>query len=596
MQITFLGGARTVTGSRFLLDTGKARVLIDCGMFQGSPNEVMRNRVPLGVDPTTLDAVVLTHAHLDHCGLLPLLVREGYDGTIVCTDATGELARIVLLDSAKLQTEFAKRERRRETKDPRWAAEDDRRERAAYYEAVAEAKAGEAGFGPPPASDGTEPDMPEAPVAERAAAGESDASAEATDTPVATPSAPTSASEVDDRSTGGRGTDDRGTGSAHGDVTRAGTPGGGRDPETELREQPPVVELDLDEPLYEEDDALATMRKVRSLAYGQEREIAPGVHVTLHDAGHILGSAIVRVRVADDPRERGTVIVFSGDLGRPGTPIIRDPTPLDDADYVVVESTYGGREHEPGDDSVRILAETVREVAQRRGVLLIPAFSIGRTQEIIWYLDRLVAAGDVPAIPLYLDSPMATKASDVYRGHPDAYDEETARLLASSESPLEYPNEIVVQSAQESIAIGTSKRPHAILASNGMLTGGRSVSHARDLLDDPLATVLFVGYQGQGTLGRHLLEGVERARVGGKDVEVRATIRQIDGFSAHADEPELLAWLGNFIRGRRPGDAGVPKRVFLVHGDPPAQEALKPKVEALGLPTTIPAWHETIAL
>lgn len=517
MDLTFLGGARTVTGSRHLVDTGRARVLIDCGMFQGGPTESIRNRVPLGVDPATVDAVVLTHAHLDHCGLLPLLVREGFRGSIVCTGATAELARLVLLDSAKLQQEFAKRGARRDRRDPDRAAEDDARDDQLFDEAL-----------------------------ELAATG-------------------------------------------------AGSPGG-PDPEELLRTAGPEVDLDLDAPLYSEDDAEATLPLFRVIPYGAEREVAAGVHVTLLDAGHILGSSIVRLRLSTPDGGRDTVVVFTGDLGRPGTPILRDPTMVTEADVVVCESTYGGREHQAADQAAETLASVVRDTVRRRGVLLIPSFAIGRTQEIVWELDRLVSAGRIPELPLFLDSPMAKAASDVYRAHPEAYDEETAALLAAHQSPLDYPAQRVTRSVQESEKIQRAAPPYVIVASNGMLTGGRSVGHAARLLDDPSATVLFVGYQGEGTLGGHLMRGAERARINGREMPIRATIRSLDGFSAHADEPELLAWLGGFIRGRRPGDRGVPARVYLVHGDPPAQAALAPRVEALGLPVEVPAWHQTVPL
>ncbi len=516
MELTFLGGARTVTGSRHLVDTGRARVLVDCGMFQGGPTESMRNRVPLGVDPAVLDAVVLTHAHLDHCGLLPLLVREGFRGSIVCTAATAELARLVLLDSAKLQEEFAKRAARRDRRDPDRAAADDARDELLFDEAVA-----------------------------LAAAGESESNT---------------------------------------------------DPEDLLRAAGSEVDLDLDAPLYTEDDAEATLPMFRIVPYGAELEVATGVHVTLLDAGHILGSSIVRMRLTATGAGRDTVVVFSGDLGRPGTPILRDPVTVTEADIVVCESTYGGREHEAADAAVETLAATVRETVRRKGVLLIPSFAIGRTQEIVWELHRLVDSGRIPQLPLYLDSPMASHASDIYRAHPEAYDEETAALLAENEAPLDFPGQHVIRTVQESERIQRAAKPYMIVASNGMLTGGRSVGHAEHLLDDPSATVLFVGYQGEGTLGGHLMRGAEKARINGRELPVRATIRSLDGFSAHADEPELLAWLGGFIRGRRPGDPGVPSRVYLVHGDPPAQAALAPHVEALGLTVEVPAWHQAVPL
>lgn len=293
---------------------------------------------------------------------------------------------------------------------------------------------------------------------------------------------------------------------------------------------------------------------------------------------------------------RPTTVVFSGDLGRPGTPILRDPVTVAEADFVVCESTYGGREHEPADRAAAALADAVREAERRRGPLLIPSFAIGRTQEIVWVLDRLLEVDAIPRLPLYLDSPMASSASDIYRAHPDAYDEPTRRLLELGASPLDYPAQVVVRSVEQSEAIARADPPYIVVASNGMLTGGRSMGHAADLIDDPRATILFVGYQGEGTLGRHLLEGAETARIDGRVRKVRAGIRSIDGFSAHADQPELLGWLGAFVRGRRPRDPGVPRRVFLTHGDPPAQAALAPEVERLGLPVAIPSWNETAVL
>lgn len=517
MELTFLGGARTVTGSRHLVDTGRARVLVDCGMFQGAPDETMRNRVPLGFEPASVDAVVLTHAHLDHCGLLPLLVHEGFRGPIVCTSATAELARLVLLDSSRLQEEFAKRARRRERHDPERAAAQERRDERRFDQDLDLALAG------------------------------------------------------------------------------AASPGGS-DPEELLRGAPPEVVLDFDAPLYTEDDAAAVLPLLRPVPYDAPHEVATGVHVTLLDAGHILGSSIARMRLTHADGGRDTTIVFSGDLGRPGTPILRDPTPVTEADFVVCESTYGGREHEPAERATQILTEVVNDVAKRKGVLLIPSFAIGRTQEIVWELDRLVTAGAIPQLPLYLDSPMARSASDIYRRHPEAYDAQTSALLAAHESPLDYPGQHVVQNAHESERIARAKPPLMIVASNGMLTGGRSVGHAAWILPDPAATVLFVGYQGEGSLGGHLVRGATSARIGGRETTVRATIRTLDGLSAHSDEPELLAWLGHFIAGRRPGDPGVPRHVFLVHGDPPAQQALVPKVGELGFDVRVPAWFETVSL
>ena len=543
MDITFLGGATTVTGSTFLITTDRARVLVDCGMFQGSPNESIRNRVPFGFDPAELDAVLLTHAHLDHCGRLPLLVKEGYRGTILATAGTCELASLVLLDSGHLHEEFAKREARWERRHPDLVEADDRKEAEEYQAAVDLAAAG-----------GSEEAAVET-AGGGAAPGEH----------VATSVEPEPAFDW-----------------------------AARDPEADLRQQPPELQVDLDAPLYTVKDAERAIEHIRPIDYDAEREVAPGVSATFLDAGHILGSAIIRLRIQDGGEER--VIVCSGDLGRPGTPIIRDPTYLTAADYVLVESTYGGREHEPQDEAIRVLAETVRLVAESDGVLLVPSFAIGRTQEVVWELDRLIERGEIPLLPLYLDSPMATKATGIYRRYSEYFDEETARLLRDGATPLDYPSQVVTNTAKESGQIQYAERPYMIVASNGMLTGGRVVGHLRNLIDDPGATLLFVGYQGEGTLGAHLQAGAKTVRLDGQVRQVRCKVRSIAGFSAHADEGELLDWIRRFAEGKRSGDPGFPRTVFLVHGDPEAQVALEPKVRALGFDTHVPRWHERVTL
>ena len=482
MELAFLGGATTVTGSQFLLDTGSARVLVDCGMFQGSPNEVERNRVSFAYDPREIDALLLTHAHLDHCGLIPHLVASGFRGPIFATAATNELTGLVLLDAAKLQTEFARRAARRSHR------------------------------------------------------------------------------------------------------------GSSGDPEAALRTRGPEVLVEIDEPLYSEADVLAALGMVRQVAYGDEFLVANGVTGRMHDAGHILGSAIVEVRAGE------RTIVFSGDIGRQGSPIVRDPSVLANADYVLMESTYGGREHEPEARSVDVLAETINATNEAGGVLLIPSFAIGRTQDMIWELDRLLAAKRVPPLPLYLDSPMASKATAIYRRHAESFDDETRAMLARNDDPLDYPHAKITNDPNDSRAIKGAARPYMIVASNGMLTGGRVLAHLRDLIDDPSATLLFVGYQGEGTLGAHLQQGVKQVVIDGAQRQVRCRIRSVDGFSAHADEPQLLSWISGFTRGKRPGDAGFPREVFIVHGDPDAEHALEPKVRALGLATKIPAWRERVTL
>jgi metallo-beta-lactamase family protein len=235
-------------------------------------------------------------------------------------------------------------------------------------------------------------------------------------------------------------------------------------------------------------------------------------------------------------------------------------------------------------------------VDEAKGVLLIPSFAIGRTQEVVWELDRLIDRGEIPLLPLYLDSPMASKASDIYRRHPDDYDEETGRLLRDGSTPLDYPKQIVTNNVKASQAIERAPRPYLIVASNGMLTGGRVVGHLRHLIDDPSATILFVGYQGEGTLGAHLQAGAQEVKLDGQVRRVRCQVRSISGFSAHADESELLEWLAGFGAGRQVGEPGYPRRIFLVHGDPDAQVVLEPKVRALGFATHIPHWHERVEL
>jgi metallo-beta-lactamase family protein len=503
ISLQFLGAVGTVTGSQFLLTAGERRVLVECGMFQGSPEEVSRNRMPFAFEPESLDAVLITHAHLDHCGRLPALVRAGFRGPVHLTAATGDLAEIVLRDAAKLQMEAEERWRRKHPE-----------EAAAYDDELARA----------------------------GAQAEEDASAE--------------------------------------DMPRR------------LREAEPRGATMVRAALYTEADVEETLRLFRPVQYGEAREVAPGISATFHDAGHILGSAIIELTID------GTTVVFSGDLGRRQTPILRDPTPLSHADYVVVESTYGDREHPAREAGVDELAKAVAEVADSRGVLLVPAFAIGRTQEVVWVLDELVRSGRIPRLPLYLDSPMASRASQVYLRHPDVYDEQTEELLESGDSPLEYPGEQYTNSVEQSKAIRHAERPLMVVASSGMLTGGRIMHHLKDFLPDPACTLLFIGYQATGSLGRHLQNGGRTARIDGDEYPVRCRVVSISGFSAHADEHELMDWLTSFVRaGGTDAADGRPKRVFVVHGDPEAADSFAARVRAeLGLDAHLPGYRETVRL
>jgi len=536
VHLQFLGAATTVTGSQYLLETDHARILIDCGMFQGTPEERLRNQVPFAYDPTTVDAMLLTHAHLDHCGQIPRLVKAGFRGPIYATAGTVELAALVLLDSGKLQQEFAKREMRWERRHPDQALVEDREELTQYQAVVALAAAGEA-LDDSPAME---------PVGSVATGEHVPTTIEPSPPPPPVPTLVPPASPV-----------------------------------------PPPV--DLDEPLYTEADARASLVAFKPIGYDDEQEVAPGLHARFVDAGHILGSAIIVLRVEASTDEPERTIVFSGDLGRPGSPILRDYTAVTHADYVLVETTYGGREHQPEQEAIDVLAQTVRLVAQNQGVLLVPSFAIGRTQDIVYELDRLIDAGQIPLLPLYLDSPMGSKATDIYRRHTEYYDADAAAVQRAGETPLDYPNQIITNDLAQSQKIAQAQRPYMIVASNGMLTGGRVVGHLHNLISDPNATILFVGYQGVGTLGASLQAGAKSARVNGEVVEVKCQIKSINGFSAHADEAGLLAWLHNFA-------ANGVREVFLVHGEPDAQAAIDPKIQALGLATHIPRWHERVKL
>ena len=502
LSIQFLGAAGCVTGSQFLVTVGGRRVLVDCGMFQGSPEETERNRMPFAFEPETIDALLLTHAHLDHCGRIPALTKAGFRGPIHATRATGDLAEIVLRDAAKLQIEFAERWTRHHQRKAEEAAADTESEEVA--------------------------------------------------------------AETDDESLPQR-----------------------------LRHAPPEGRTETRAPLYDDHDVDRAMELVRGCDYGDEVAVTDGVSAVFHDAGHILGSAIIELRVTEAGVTR--TIVFSGDLGRDGSPILRDPSPLTHAEYVVVESTYGNREHAPHDAAIEELVTAINDVAGSRGVLLMPAFAIGRTQEVIWVLDDLVRKGRIPRVPLYLDSPMASRATKVYEEHPETYDEETGELLRSGESPLKYPGQQFTDSVEESKAIRHANRPIMVVASSGMLTGGRIMHHLKDFLPDPACTLLFIGYQGEGTLGRHLQEGAKTARIDGQEIDVRCQVRSISGFSAHADEHELEAWLGHF--GHAAADNGAPKTVYIVHGDPDAAEAFAGRVrQQLGLVAHVPAHRETVRL
>ena len=497
ISLRFLGAAGGVTGSQYLLTVGDQRVVVDCGVFQGGMEETARNRMAFSYQPDEVAAVLLTHAHNDHIGRLPALVRAGYRGPVYTTAATGDLAEIVLTDSAHLMAYAAQR----------WARH--------HPEAAAE----------------TAPEPAE--------------------------------SEVDMAAAAAR------------------------------APHPPVMQTATRAPLFDVDDVGRTMDLVRPVGYDSPVTVAPGVEATFHDAGHILGSALIEVRARDGDGQ--TTIVFSGDLGRPDTPILRDPTPLTHADVVVVESTYGDRDHPDAQQAVAELTHVINEIAQGDGVLLIPAFAIGRTQQLVWVLDELVRDHRIPRLPLFIDSPMACEANDVYLRHPEGYDAETLALLQSGQSPLVYPGQACTSSVEASKAIIGTPRPFILVASSGMLTGGRILHHLKELLPDPRSTLLFIGYQAERTLGRHLQEGGTEAHIDGAKWPVRCHVRSISGFSAHADEHELDAWIGHFARAG--ADDGRPRQVFVTHGEAAAASAFATRIHGrLGLEARMPTLGETVIL
>lgn len=461
VKLTFLGAAATVTGSRYLLEANNRRVLIDCGLFQGPKAIRNRNWEDPGFDPASLDAIVLTHAHVDHCAYLPVPVRNGYRGPIYATPSTRDLAGLILPDSAHIQEEDAE-------------------------------YANKKGY------------------------------------------------------------------SSH---------------------QPAL-------PLYTAEDAEETLKLLRVIGYHELREVVPGIAVRPGDAGHILGSANLLVRVETDS---GTIrIAFSGDVGRYGQPILNDPQPMEDADYALCESTYGDRLH-PSEPPEEGLADAVNEIVRRRGVIVIPAFAIGRTQELLYTLRGLAAEGRVPEVPVYVDSPMAIAATRIYGRHHEDYDAAARLLLQDGTPPLAYPDLHVASRRDESMAINRVQGPAIIISANGMATGGRILHHLRQRLPNEQNMTLFVGFQAEGTRGRQLLEGADEIKIHGEMVPVCAETRQLSGFSAHADQGELLRWLRGFEK--------APKRLFLTHGEDGPRQVLADLIhQELGWEVALPQHKETAEL
>ncbi|TFG66870.1 MAG: MBL fold metallo-hydrolase [Gemmatimonadales bacterium] len=452
MHVQFFGAAREVTGSAHLVDTGESRVLLDCGLYQGNRKKAFERNRDLPFEAASIDAVVLSHAHLDHAGNLPTLIRSGFRGTIWTTHATADLCEQMLMDSAHIQVNDVKYVNKRRKK--------------------------------------------------------------------------------------------------HGQS--------------------------LFEPLYTAEHVDATLERFRTVDYEEEFQPALGVRVRLDDAGHILGSASVTLDLSDGARERR--LLFSGDIGRKGLPILRDPVMPPGADVVIMESTYGGREHAPASQAKDRLRDCAEHVCREGGYLIIPAFSLGRTQEVVYRLNQLWEAGELPRIPVWVDSPLAVRVTDVFNRHRECWDAEMLETMHSDHDsdPLGFEMLTYVRDVEESKALNDRKGPGVIISASGMCEAGRILHHLRFHATNPASTVLFVGYQAEHTLGRKILDGNNPVRIYGEDVGILADVERADSYSAHAGRSELLAWADGV---REQGSVG---QWFLVHGEPDAQDALAEGLRAQG--------------
>ncbi len=448
--IGFFGAAETVTGSKHLLEINGKKTLVDCGIFQGSRELRDRNWSPFPFDPTSLDAVVITHAHLDHIGMLPKLVQQGYRGPIYATPATIGLSKISLPDSGRIQEEDAH----------------------------------------------------------------------------------------------------------HHNKNGAS------------RHAPAL-------PLYTEDDAFECLKQFKAVGYDTNLVLPGGATMRFVPAGHILGSAMAEIYF-----ENGEKILMSGDLGRFNTPIIRDPTMIDNAEHLVIESTYGDRLHSTEDPLLK-LESILKDAMATQAAVLIPSFAIGRTQELMYYFRKLQDAGRMPRIPIYIDSPMAVSTTKVYADCKEEHDQDMKLSLESGASELEPTGLQLIRDRDQSKALNNHPGPVIIVSGSGMANGGRIVHHLLHRLSNPSTIVVFTGYQAEGTLGRRLLEGAESVRMFGQEVEVRARIERLNALSAHADQGEIMHWLRGF--------KNPPRKTFLVHGEPPVQAVLREKIEKeLGWTVVIP--------
>ena len=463
MKLTFLGAARTVTGSCYLLETGNKKMLVDCGMFQGSKSIKAFNEKPFAFNPAEIDAVVLTHAHVDHSGLLPRLVKEGFKGRIHCTKSTQQLCTILLPDSAHIQesdAEFANRKGLRAGK-----------------------------------------------------------------------------SEV--------------------------------------------------LPLFTVDDAYTALQYFYVHNFEEEFEVLPGITAKLHVAGHILGSAVVRLEVEENGKK--TRMIFSGDVGQPNQPIVEDPTILNGADFITTESTYGNRTHKAYDKEAE-LAKIINDTVERGGNVIIPAFAVGRTQVLLYYFQKLTQEGKIPEVPIYIDSPLATKATGITLASKEEYDEETRALVEFQGDRLfAMKNVHFTPTSEESRMINSMDGPKIILSASGMADAGRILHHLKHNLWRPECTVVFAGFQAEGTMGRNLIDGVKKVKIMGETIHVAAEIVNMTGFSAHADKDQLLAWYKKMPK--------KPKIFFVTHGEFDSASALAKELQMqMGTAVYVPKYGDSVVI
>ena len=460
VRLKFLGAARSVTGSKYLLEIDNKKVLIDCGLFQGQKELRLRNWDRLPIDPKTIDLVVITHSHIDHVGYLPRLVKDGFHGRILCTHASEDLMRIMLKDAAKLQEE----------------------------EALFAFKKG-------------------------------------------------------------------------------------------------YSKHDKPEPLFTEKDAERVFEFADSVGFEKEIKLLPNLSLVYHNAGHILGSAIVELVVSGKGTKKK--IVFSGDLGRYEDPIMYSPKAITEADVLLVESTYGDRLN-PIDQVEEDLAKIINEANERNGVIIVPAFAVGRTQLMIYYFHMLMEKKAIPTLPIYIDSPMAISVTDLYERHSHEHKIKVTQIHGKLISIFDDPHVHFCNTRESSKALNDVKNPCIIISASGMATGGRVLHHLYHRLGRENDTVLFAGYQAEGSRGRRMMDGEPTVKIFGEDVSVKCQVRVINGLSAHADQSELLRWLGNFKES--------PKMTFITHGELESATTLAKKMKEKGWNTIIPEYLESVEL